>query len=180
MPLLSLFAILLIVSCSQDSIVKKSSQQEKVIPVFSTFNENFPYLAKNIDYNYLQKVGDSKKSSGASNPEAFAAPVIKDGVVLGRYVGLANGKNAMYIDYSDYKNSITIYDVNNPENYKTLPTRLNEETGVYEVIQSTKGFCCGAACGFGTVAIMATDGSLPFMDIIAVGFANSCLANCAS
>lgn len=176
-----IFCLLIFISCEKND--QTTNEFELFEENLSAFKNNFPCEYENINYNYLQELNsDSLKSSDTIDEDGIIFPVMEDDKVVGRYIGLLNQLSAVYIDMTDYTNTITIYDVNNPDLSQKFDMIYNPEKDIYEpvVLKSATGFWCGVACGLGTVAIAATDGPSPLMDVLAASYAVSCLASCVA
>lgn len=122
------------------------------------------------------------KSTGNSSGIGFTVPVIIDDNVTGRYVGLNDESAGIYIDFTDFKNEITVYDANEPTNFQVYSMVFNPENSTYEpsTLKSSTGALCGTLCALGAIAIASSDGPAPFMDALAVTYAVACLAECVA
>lgn len=107
-----------------------------------------------------------------------AFPIIENELVIGRYIGLADESIALYIDFSVYTNKITVYDVNDSSQFQDFQMIYNSETGNYEVVNTNRGFWCSVNCTVVALVIAASDGPSPLMDILAIAYQVSCLAQC--
>ncbi len=69
----------------------------------------------------------------------------------------------------DYTETVTIYDVNNSSFVENVKMVYDPERKMYIPVnlKSANGFWCGLSCGLGTIAIAASDGPTPLMDILA-------------
>lgn len=144
------------------------------------FKKNFPCEFENIGIEYVQREITNKSGGDNLSKSGISFPIIDDGKVIGRYLGLSDQSAATYIDFTDYENQVTVYDVLDPSKFQIFKMIYNPEKGLYEpiILKSTTGFWCGAACALGTIAIAASDGPSPLMDILAVSFSVACLADC--
>jgi hypothetical protein len=147
-----------------------------------TFKSNFPHLSNKISTANIQKVGEVEKNSKSSQASisGITFPIIENEEVIGRYIGLSDESSAIYIDFSDYTNKVTVYNVIDPSVFETFQMIYNPENGNYEPSYfGEKGFWCGASCTIGAIAIAASDGPSPLMDFLAISFQIACLADCA-
>lgn len=173
------FSFIILTSC------EKSNQERSEINGFeynlSSFKKYFSYEYEKVSFDNLQTINsNSTKSSDVSSVDGITFPVMVDNKVIGRYIGLSDQSSAIYIDLSDYTNTITIYNVNDPNIFEEFEMVYNAEENIYEPItlKSATGFWCGVACGLGTVAIAASDGPAPMMDVLAASYAIACMAQC--
>lgn len=180
------YSILLIIAIILFSCTENidTVDQQTIDPKFTVFKESFPRLANNMNTDYLQdfsgyRENPSLLSEGeATEIEAITFPIMEEEKVIGRYYGLVDESSAIYIDYSDYQNKITIYDVNNPSAFETLKPDLKSKFGGYTTESTSKGGLCAVGCGLAAAAIIASDGPAPFMDLVAVSYLAVCLADC--
>jgi len=150
---------------------------------FLVFTVNFPELASNISYDNVQKINTENESSFKleRNVKGVTFPVMIDNVVIGRYIGSTVENTAVYIDFTDYKNKIIIYDVYNPSEFESVDMVLEEYSDSYipvEYIQTRGGFWCKAACTIQAMAIASTDGPSPVMDVLAIAYGIACMLDC--
>jgi len=170
---LFLLLTVIIVSCQTDN--------EELNSEFSKFKTNFPELASKINYDNVQTNSNNKTAKSENNVDGTTFPVMDDNEVIGRYLGTNDESVALYMDFTDYTNKITIYDVNNPTNKQEFEMIYNSETGNYEPVKtdvSSRGFWCSASCALGVIAIAASDGPAPLMDYLAVAYGVACLQAC--
>lgn len=171
-----IFSLSLFVGCNKeiDEAVETNPFEDRL----TIFKKNFPCEYNNINFDYLQESKSTKSSDNTANFIIF--PVMEDGKVVGRYLGFTDQSYAIYIDMSDYTNSVIVYDVINPSLHETVSMIYDSEKGIYIPVslKSASGFWCGLACGIGTVAIAASDGPIPVMDALAATYAVACLASC--
>ncbi|WP_321348721.1 hypothetical protein [uncultured Draconibacterium sp.] len=168
------------ISCDKDGagVVENNKFYDSNLTLFKS---NFLVEYEGIDYSNIQDVNSVlTKSSSDSNYEAITFPVMYDGKIVGRYIGLKDQTSAIYIDMSDYTKTITVYNVINPEQYEVVGMVYDsfDDTYIPNTLKSASGFWCGVACGLGTVAIAASDGPVPVMDVLAASYAVACLASC--
>ena len=169
--------ILFIASCSQYNEVTNTE--------FLKFKENFPHLVANISYENLQRssnLNDLSRYNSEEEVVGVSFPVIDEDIVVGRYIGTDDEKTAVYMDFTNYEEEIIIYDVNDPSKFNSYKMELDAENEVYIPVglnQSRGGFWCAATCTLGALAIAASDGPFPVMDLLAVSFQAACLADCA-
>ncbi len=174
-----LILTLLFVGCNS---VKEELIVQSVDTEFATFKSTFPHLSNKISIANIQKgedvVRNSKSSSRSISGVTF--PIIDNEEVIGRYIGLSDESSAIYIDFSDYTNKVTVYNVNDPSVFETFEMIYNPVNGKYEPSYiGMKGFWCAASCTIGAIAIAASDGPSPLMDFLAISFQIACLADCA-
>lgn len=108
---LAMAVTLIIVSC-------QSNNDEDVLnSEFSKFKTNFPELASKINYVNVQKTNNDYAAKSENTIDGVTFPVMNNNKVIGRYIGTTDEKSSVYIDFSDYTNKITIYDVNDPSKF---------------------------------------------------------------
>ena len=170
--------LVLFISMSCDKQMNEMEHNEQRLSIFQM---NFPNEYKNLKLEYLQNTIETK-SSEISPSLGISIPVIINNEVVGRYVGLVNQSAAIYIDFTDYKNEIIVYDVIDPTRFQVFKMKYDAERDVYEpiVLKSTNDALCGALCALGAIAIAASDGPAPFMDALAITYAATCLAACVA
>jgi hypothetical protein len=166
-------------SCEKDdsNLIEQSNK-------FNNFKTSFPSLASKINYDNVQKTnnGYAAKSENIVNGVTF--PVMIDNKVIGRYMGTTDESTAIYIDFSDYKNKITFYDVNNIEEPETFRMVLDSSTNTYTPIldyQSKGGWryaLCAAGCTAVSITIALVDGPAPLMDVLAIAYQLDCTVRC--
>lgn len=145
----------------------------------SAFKSSFPSLIEKAEFNYTQNVSVPNKMNKKEEIEGTTFPVMNEQEVIGRYLGLNDESAAIYIDFSDYQNQITIYDVNNPTKFEVVETVFDSKTNSYLPVQKySKNTWCKASCYIGSMAIAASDGPAPFMDVLAVSYGITCIAAC--
>jgi len=164
-----LVSFLLITSCDKDN--SQLIKDERLNSLYKNFNS----ISEFIDYSKIQTFNAQSKN----NEEALiTVPIIKDENVIGRFYGINNGTEGFYVDFSNYTKEITVYDANNPLIREVIKMELNDE-GMYVPILNNKTiFYCRLSCTIGTMAISASDGPLPLLDILAVAYFASCMAGC--
>lgn len=164
------------VGCNKE--INETEEKNLFEDKLTIFKQNFPCEYENINFDYLQESKSTKSSE--SNTDYIVFPVMEDGKVVGRYIGLADQSSAIYIDLRDYTNTVTVYDVINSSLHETVSMVYDSEKGIYipASLKSANGFWCGLSCGIGTVAIAASDGPSPLMDILAASYAAACLTEC--
>ena len=165
----------MIFSCSKgdDSIVEKTE-------ALKLFEKNFKNESQNLNYNYIQKSKKVKlKTNSDSSIDFTTIPIIENQVVTGRFFEYSDG-DAFYIDFSDYTKKIIIYDLANPSEFEIVEMIYNKDSNSYvpNYLGSNKTFMCKVACTIGAMAIAASDGPSPIMDILAVAYQISCVADC--
>jgi len=115
-------------SCDKQINEKEHNEQR-----LSIFQMNFPNEYKNLKLEYLQNTIETK-SSEISPSLGISVPVIINNEVVGRYVGLVNQSAAIYIDFTDYKNEIIVYDVIDPTRFQVFKMKYDAERDVYEPV----------------------------------------------
>jgi hypothetical protein len=173
-----LFLSFLFNSCETEN---SDTMEQTTESEFLNFKTAFPDLESKINYTYIQKTSSNSNASPKGNLEGVTFPVTNNEEVIGRYIGTADEISAIYIDFSDYKNKITVYDVNDPSKSENFIMILDEATNIYSPeinSDSGKGFWCDAQCTIAAIAIAASDGPSPLMDILAISFQITCLAAC--
>jgi len=179
LALLILSVSLLTISCQSED---DNLSEQSVPSEFTTFKTAFPELITKISYENVQKTNFNKNGAAKSKNRADGVtfPIMDNNKVVGRYIGLSDESTSLYIDFSNYENKIVIYNVNDPSEFETLNTVYNSDTDKYEVDLSAyrSRFWCGVRCTVAALAIAAADGPSPLMDILAVAYQVSCLAEC--
>lgn len=172
----TIFVLFISMSCDKQTNEMELSDQR-----LSIFKMNFPNEYKNLRLEFLQGTIETK-SSEVSPSLGISVPVIINNEVVGRYVGLVDQSAAIYIDFTNFKNEIIVYDVINPSRFQIFKMKYDAERDVYEpfVLKSTNDALCGALCALGAIAIAASDGPAPFMDALAITYAATCLAACVA
>lgn len=176
-------AIFMLISCSENELM--DSSQEKTISLKSilslnNFKELYPKEYNLLNTEYIQNnTGIIKSSNELKDLNYFTLPTMIDNNVVGRLL-YYNGET-QYIDFSNYKNEVTIHIITK-DKFKssvTIPTVYNSKNDIYEISEhQNRGWLCGVGCTLATMAIIASDGPLPLMDIIAVAFYGVCMADC--
>jgi hypothetical protein len=181
---LTIISTLIFISCStentltnnlDENLVIQKTIQNDVNRYTTTFRDNFSDLSDKIGENYIQ-YKYSELSNKNKEIQGLTFPIIDKNEVIGRYVGLTDESNVIYIDFENYKESITIYDVNNPSKFITVNTVYDSKTDTYTI--SPNKSWCEASCTLGAIAIAASDGPAPFMDYLAVAYLISCMQDC--
>jgi hypothetical protein len=175
--LLLFISISILDSCKNenDEIIDTTLNYE-----LSVFKKNFPCEYKNIGIENIQQVIANKSNGDNSNINGITFPVIEEGKVIGRYIGLIDQTSCLFIDFSDYTHQVTIIDVNDPSKQQVLDMIYDSKDGTYRpnFLKNGCGFWCSAACALGAIAIAASDGPAPFMDALAITYSIACLAAC--
>jgi hypothetical protein len=173
---ISLFLSIILILSSSCSNIKLD---DKFKEDYEVFKASFPAYAEKISYEHVQIVDVSKQFKSTASQVVVTFPVMQDNEVIGRYYGTEDETVAYYIDFSNYKNSITIYDVNDPELFQTINMIYDPESGLYVPEYSDfKVTWCEVSCLIGAVAIASSDGPSPLMDILAVSYEISCILAC--
>lgn len=173
-------SIILFSSCEKgdNNLIEQSNE-------FTKFKSAFPNLASKISYDNVQKTKDNSAAKSGNTVDGLTFPIINNNEVIGRYLGTSSQKTAIYIDFSDYKNKITVYDVNKIEEPKIFQMALDTSTNTYNPVlnnQTKSGWrywLCAAACTAGAVAISLVDGPAPLMDVLALTYQLNCVLSCA-
>lgn len=168
--------ILILISCNskRDEVFDQLSSVE-----FSEFKTNFPNLSSKISFNDIQKVVINSDNTKTTSNMGVTFPVIDNKTVIGRYIGLSDETKGVYFDLSNYTNQITAYDVHNPSNYLVIQMTYNPDNDKYEPsLNNLKSYWCEISCCLGAMAIAASDGPSPLMDILAATYCATCIAEC--
>tara|TARA_R110000868_G_C10938104_1_gene766845 strand:- start:2380 stop:2922 length:543 start_codon:yes stop_codon:yes gene_type:complete len=159
-------------SCNNDNplVIEENDMSNAML----SFKNNFPSEYVNLSIENKQVI-----KNGSNNLSAIFIPVIDKGIVIGRFFEHSDGE-AYYYDLSDYKNQVVTYDVINPKSMQIIGMKLDLNSQSYKPDFSTsKGsFWCKASCTLGAMAIAASDGPVPVMDVLAVAYATACLIDC--
>lgn len=181
--ILSLLVVFLAVgfSCSIDEEIRNAQNSNLE---FSKFLSEFPEFADNIDKSSIQRteLKNQENTIQAKNQiEGVTFPIIENGEIVGRYLGLNNESVALYFDFTDYKNQVVIYDANDSTRFEIVKIDHDSKSNRYSFEDKySKGGWCAISCGLGTLAIILSDGPAPVMDLLALAFEAACLADCAS
>ncbi len=161
-------------------IIDTTNPRNSTIPTLDDFRTNFPTLYKNLDTRFIQNAkGDRVTSlSELSRIVYFTLPAVKKGEVVGRL--FSHNGNVQYLDLKNYKKVIDVSIVSGGGlSTFSAVTKLDTRKNVYTVNVQNRGWC-EVSCAIGTIAIAASDGPSPLMDILAVAYAVSCLNDCAN
>ncbi len=166
---------LVIISC------QSNNDEDLLNSEFSVFKKNFPELAPKISYSNVQKIINNYSAKSENFMDGITFPIMDNNEVIGRYMGTSDENISVYIDFSDYKNIITIYDATNPSKFQSVKMVLDHSTNTYKPDPKlqAKDFWCNMTCTIGAIAIASSDGPAPLMDALAVSFVIACLADCA-
>src|SRR5690606_8709629 len=151
------------------------------VVLIEQFENNFSEVKGKTNFDYLQGLffdNNENKNSSPGDFSGYAVPVMDGAKVVGRYIWTEDQEKGVYIDYTSYEDYVTIYSLTDHNDIQKIATTLNPETDIYEPVYENKGFWCGAACAVGTIAIAASDGPVPVMDVLAAAYAVTCLASC--
>lgn len=178
------FSVILFNSCETENndILEQSVDNE-----FAKFKSAFPHLSSKISLKNIQKVNIASALSKSINDiEGVTFPLIDDDFVIGRYIGLDDESIGIYIDFGDYTNKITIYDVNGIESPQVFEMVLDLSTNTYKPVidldyqnRGWRYWVCAGGCTAVSVAISLVDGPAPLMDILAVAYQLDCVLSCA-
>jgi hypothetical protein len=146
---------------------------------FKVFKTNFPNLSSKIGLNNIQKVDIDIVTTKETSTKGVTFPVIDNNIVIGRYIGLSDESKGIYFDLSDYTKKIIAYDANNPSVHLVINMIYNPTNGNYEPsLSSMKSYWCEIGCCLGAMAIAASDGPSPLMDILAASYCAACILEC--
>lgn len=166
------------VGCSNDNTEVGNLEVESLSFEFSHFKENFPQHFQKIESSKIQ-YGQSSSIQGKGNEDGATFPIVDGDNVIGRYLGLSDQSTAIYFDFENYEESISVYDVNNPDFQRTYYAEYDAKTNSYIYNDLGNKGWCEVSCTLGAMAIAASDGPAPFMDYLAVAYGIACLADCA-
>lgn len=177
-------SITLFNSCETE---KNDLVEQSVDNEFAKFKSAFLDLSSKISSKNIQKVNiaSALSKSTSSDVEGVTFPIIDNDFVIGRYIGIGDESIGLYIDFSDYTNKITFYDVNNIEEPETFQMVLDIATNTYKPVldyQAKSGWrywLCSAGCAAGATAISLVDGPAPLMDVLALAWGADCILDCA-
>ncbi|MFD0931416.1 hypothetical protein ACFQ0R_02275 [Psychroflexus salinarum] len=180
---LTIISSLILCSLFLNSCETESSEEfnQSFKKEFLSFKSSFPELANKIDYKSIQETSAENNGKSMTKTSGVSFPIINNNKIIGRYIATIDERSAVYIDFSDYQNKIIIYDVNNPSKFESFEMVLNEKSNTYSPVYNSsleKGFWCDAQCTLAAIAIAASDGPAPLMDILAISFQITCLASC--
>ena len=148
----------------------------------SVFKANFPEQYNNISLNNIQEV-ESSLTNANTIENGITVPIEENNQIIGRYIGLTDQSASVYIDFSDYENTVRVYNVNNPSQFQDFQMVYNSTTRNYQPLFGANGesggFWCEAGCVIGAIAIAASDGPFPLMDALAISYEIACLSDCA-
>ena len=146
----------------------------------SVFKANFPEEYSNISLNNIQEV-ESSLTNANTIENGITVPIEENNQIIGRYIGLTDQSASVYLDFSDYENTVRVYNVNNPSQFEDFQMAYNYNTNNYEPIRANGGggFWCEVGCVLSAITISGLDGPFPFMDILAVAYEVACIADCA-
>lgn len=168
------------------------------------FKVEFSQEFKNADLTLTRFLNSDLNQLSSIPGDEMAAqsfPVVLNGKVTGRYFESITHNTGIYIDYSNYKQKITIYSGSNKGLHLTGSMVLDVEKGQYvfsgEYLESTfqddnsggieqeclkpwRFAWCSAGCGFESAGIAVLDGPAPVMDIVAYNYLMVCIAACGA
>lgn len=183
-------ALIMLASGNVDAQDKKMTEPVKSGPIISLagnltyptlreFSKQYPKEYKNINVNFIQnsKGNVIKSIEELSKITYFTAPIIENSKVVGRIV-FTKG-DLVYLDYQNYKKNINtvLFKKNKTVVKLSLKTLLSKNKYKVNISQSKINWCA-IQCTIAAVAIAASDGPSPLMDILAISFQISCLASC--
>ncbi len=152
----------------------------KSISSLNNFKEQYPKEYNLLNTEYIQNdEGIIESSNELKGLNYFTIPTMIDNNVVGRLL-YYNGET-QYIDFSNYKNEVIIHIITKDKikSSVTIPMVYNSKNDVYEISgYQNRGWLCGVGCTLATMAIIASDGPAPLMDIIAVAYYAVCMADC--
>lgn len=176
-------SVILFNSCE---IENNDLAEQSIDNEFTKFKTAFPNLVSKINYSNIQKTKSNDSAKSKNNIDGITFPVMNDNVVIGRYIGTTNQNTAIYIDFSDYTNKITFYDVNNIEKPETFQMVLDKSTNTYKPILDYQAkssgwryWLCAGGCTAVSITISLVDGPAPLMDVLAVAYQLDCVVGCA-
>jgi hypothetical protein len=159
------------------------------------FEKNLPLEFSYLDFSKAQSyfIDEKGKLLFTSKKENnyLTIPAIKNGKVIGRFIGFK--EDGIYIDLKNYHREIVGINVSNLDSRLTAKTFFDEKNQNYFPVfdsnsESQRINGCGnqlgynlclATCAISAIAIAASDGPSPFMDIVAVSYTATCILNCA-
>lgn len=179
-------AIFMFTSCSKNEqidVLQDESISLKSITNLNDFKAEYPkeYNLLNVEFIQNDK-GIIKTQAELKDLNFFTIPAIVNDNVVGRLL-YYNGE-IQYVDYTNFKNEVSIitFSKDKLKSSVMLPTIYNSVNDTYEVSlyqNKASGFLCGVGCTLATMAIIASDGPAPLMDIIALAYYSVCMAECA-
>jgi len=141
----------------------------------------------NFYYGYEIDFGVEKY---LSNESINTIELIKDGVVVGYLLennnnyGIGNISISNKILYFDILKEVEFpFDLVYNDDFDTVLPSFNDDFFDYEIYSDNRCqgnlMLCATGCTLGALGIAASDGPLPFMDVVAASFYISCNAGCA-
>lgn len=179
-------------SCSDEQFEEANFNQNTL----DIFAKNFPDQYEKLDYSSFRegKVDNIENEKGEVIHIGIyykSIDIVDKGVLLGSIVEIDGQSH-----YVEKKSKTMIY--NNLENLtKKIKFDLvqkdknsNYQIPDFDSLQSSyiyaksdcnswSNYVCAAGCTIASIAIAASDGPSPFMDILAVAYQGTCLAGCA-
>lgn len=174
-------SIILFNSCQTE---ENNPIEQLVDSEFAKFKIAFPDLVPKININNIQKTNskNNDRAKSESNISGVTFPVMENDEVIGRYFGLSDESSAIYLDFSNYTDYVKVYDVNDPSSFAVINMVYNKNTGEYEPASQNSFnksyFWCDLSCTVGALAIAASDGPVPLMDVLAISYQITCMAAC--
>lgn len=178
-------------SCTNEENLEVKSEFNNESKNLSTFKKNFSNIQENLNYNYSQKSEEIKSSYLAKgnvknlSVKISQTPLMNENnSVTGRFIDI-EGSIGLYVDYSNYRKEIKIYDVDNPREAHTYPMRYNEKIKSYvpdfSNLQSRASWryvLCATSVTLAYAAACAADGPSPLLDILAFSAFTAGVATC--
>lgn len=168
----SFLSVLFIISCTTNDELKDESNID-LSKLFSVFKKNFPSEFSKIAVDNIQyaEAIDLRVAT-----QGVTYPIMSGNMVIGRYFGLEDQSRAIYFDFTHYTEYITVRDVNNPSYSIERETIYDPQTNSY-IVGDIRGWC-EVSCTLGAMAIAASDGPSPLMDILAISYGTTCILGC--
>lgn len=178
-------------------------ETEALLQFKTNFSNDFEKLDFSKTQLYAVSPNGTVEPTTKENANFQTIPVIENGKVVGRFIEI--NENGIFVDYRNYKSNIKAFNVRKPDENIVAVTKLDMAKGIYvpefhfpapSQRQSTNnlrtgsvsdvGPCkdptgfnlCNAGCALSALAIAASDGPLPAMDILAVSYMATCTAGC--
>jgi hypothetical protein len=162
------------------SCTKNEDQPIVQSDALKQFEKNFNTEFSQLNYGFIQDTKSIEFPNKSEDQISFSTiPVVNGDDVVGRFFEYSDG-DAYYVDFSNYTKEIVIYNVLDPSDYEVVGMVYDPSSNSYvpNYSGSNKTFMCKVACTLGAMAIAASDGPVPLMDVLAVAYQVACVASC--
>lgn len=185
-----LFCTSIFISCKKNNSITGETQLTEGLSIFKTkFNNEF----NSISWDTKRIINPSLMNDEVPNINFTLIDINLNG--YNAYYVEFDGKG-FFVDYSKHNKGIKVFDVVNSDEYCIIPfaegkASIPDFNSEYSLYQKTfnpnesnlksgwRYWLCAGGCGAVSLAIAASDGPAPFMDILAVVFFADCTLDCA-